>query len=256
MKRCEILIIALLAAALLTLTAACNKSGEAKGPSISSAPFGQTAEGQAVELYTLKNSRGTTVRITPWGGVVTSIIVPDRSGTMGDVVHGFDELAGYTDAVPYFGALIGRYGNRIAKGAFELDGTVYTLPVNNGANHLHGGPKGFDKVLMPASLFFSSIPAFGMAVTLLVIFGVNMKVAPISGGYAFDMIPNLSWRFIGSVISHYQLPFWSIVLVAIGGQAVGMRSMSIYELNSDYVKFSRFMGIKDRKIVGQQAYFR
>ena len=159
MKRCEILIIALLAAALLTLTAACNKSGEAKGPSISSAPFGQTAEGQAVELYTLKNSRGTTVRITPWGGVVTSIIVPDRSGTMGDVVHGFDELAGYTDAVPYFGALIGRYGNRIAKGAFELDGTVYTLPVNNGANHLHGGPKGFDKVLWTAGPIEAGKPA-------------------------------------------------------------------------------------------------
>ena len=96
--------------------------------------------------------------------------------------------------------------------------------------------KGFDKVLLPIALFLSNVPAFGMAVTLLVIFAVKLKVAPIAGGYAFDMIPNMSWRFIKSVISHYQLPFWSIVLVSIGGQAIGMRSMSIYELNADYVK--------------------
>ncbi|HPF87723.1 MAG TPA: ABC transporter permease [Candidatus Limiplasma sp.] len=109
--------------------------------------------------------------------------------------------------------------------------------------------KGFDKVLMPVSLFFSSIPAFGMAVILLVVFAVNLQIAPVSGGYGFDMIPNLSWKFIVSVIQHYQLPFWSIVLIAIGGQAIGMRSMSIYELNADYVKYARFLGIKDRKIV-------
>ena len=110
--------------------------------------------------------------------------------------------------------------------------------------------KGFDKVLLPVSLFLSNVPAFGMAVVMLVIFGVNLKIAPIAGGYAFDMIPHLSWDFVKSVISHYQLPFWSIVLVSIGGQAVGMRSMSIYELNADYVKYARFLGIKDSKIVG------
>ena len=110
--------------------------------------------------------------------------------------------------------------------------------------------KGFDKVLMPFSLLISNIPAFGMAVILLVLFAVNLKIAPISGGYAFDMIPNFSWKFVKSIITHYQLPFWSIVLISIGGQAVGMRSMSIYELNADYVKYARFLGIKDRKIVG------
>ncbi len=110
--------------------------------------------------------------------------------------------------------------------------------------------KGFDKVLMPLSLLISNIPAFGMAVILLVLFAVNLKIAPISGGYAFDMIPNFSWKFVKSIITHYQLPFWSIVLISIGGQAVGMRSMSIYELNADYVKYARFLGIKDRKIVG------
>ena len=110
--------------------------------------------------------------------------------------------------------------------------------------------KGFDKVLLPIALFLSNIPAFGMAVILLVLFAVKWKIAPTSGGYNFDMIPNFSWRFVQSVIAHYQLPFWSIVLISIGGQAVGMRSMSIYELNADYVKYARFLGIKDSKIVG------
>lgn len=109
---------------------------------------------------------------------------------------------------------------------------------------------GFDKVLMPVAIFVSNFPAFGMAIVLLVIFAVNLNWFPTSGGYGFDMIPSFSWKFIWSAIVHYQLPFWSIVLIAIGGQAIGMRSMSIYELNADYVKYSRFMGIKDRKIVG------
>lgn len=110
--------------------------------------------------------------------------------------------------------------------------------------------KGFDKIIMPVSIFASNLPAFGMAVVLLVIFGVQLKWFPTSGGYGFDLIPNFSWNFIKSVIVHYQLPFWSIVLIAIGGQAIGMRSMAIYELNADYVKFARFLGIKDRKIIG------
>ncbi len=110
--------------------------------------------------------------------------------------------------------------------------------------------KGFDKVIMPISIFVSNFPAFGMAVILMVIFGVKLRWFPTSGGYGFDLIPDFSWKFIWSVIVHYQLPFWSIVTIAIGGQAIGMRSMSIYELNADYVKYSRFMGIKDNKIVG------
>lgn len=110
--------------------------------------------------------------------------------------------------------------------------------------------KGFDKVLMPVSLFMSCVPAFGMAVIMLGIFALKLKVAPIAGGYGFDLIPNFSWTFVRSVIAHYQLPFWSIVIISVGGQAIGMRSMSIYELNADYVKYSRFLGVKDSKIVG------
>ena len=108
----------------------------------------------------------------------------------------------------------------------------------------------FDKVILPAFLFISNVPAFGMAVVLLTIFGVTLGWAPTSGAYGYALIPNMSWTFVKSVFAHYQLPFWAIVLTTIGGQAIGMRSMSIYELNADYVKYSRFLGIKDRKIVG------
>jgi peptide/nickel transport system permease protein len=110
--------------------------------------------------------------------------------------------------------------------------------------------KGFDKGLLPVMLFLSGIPAFGMAIILLTVFAINLGVFPVQGGFAHGMIPHFSWTFFASIFRHYHLPFWSIVLIAIGGQAIGMRSMSIYELNADYVKYSRYMGIKDRKIVG------
>jgi peptide/nickel transport system permease protein len=107
----------------------------------------------------------------------------------------------------------------------------------------------FDKGVFPFFLFLSNIPAFGLAIVMLYIFGIKLRIAPIGGSYAANLIPAASLNFISSVISHYQMPFWSIVLVAIGGQAIGMRSMSIYELNADYVKYSRFLGIKDSVIV-------
>lgn len=107
----------------------------------------------------------------------------------------------------------------------------------------------WDEVILPVSLFLANMPAFAMAILLQFFFGVYLKWFPTSLGYGFNMTPNMSFSFIGSIIQHYQLPFWSIVLITIGGQAIGMRSMSIYELNADYVKYSRFLGIKDRKIV-------
>lgn len=108
----------------------------------------------------------------------------------------------------------------------------------------------YDKGILPTFLFLSNVPAFGMAIILLFTFAVNLGWFPTSGGYGFQLIPNISWTFLKSIFYHYQLPFWSIVLITIGGQAIGMRSMSIYELNADYVKYSRFLGIKDRKITG------
>jgi aldose 1-epimerase len=112
--------------------------------------FGKTAEGQDVDLYTLVNSRGVEAKITNYGGIVTSLKVPDRSGKLADIVLGFDNLDAYLKGHPYFGAIIGRYGNRIAKGRFSLNGVEYKLAVNNGENHLHGGIKGFDKVVWSA----------------------------------------------------------------------------------------------------------
>ena len=110
--------------------------------------------------------------------------------------------------------------------------------------------RGFDKAVMPFFMFISNVPAFGMAIVLLWVFAIQLRIAPVGGGYGFDMTPALSLPFIRSLLVHYQLPFWTIVFITIGGQAIGMRSMSIYELNADYVKYARFLGIKDRKIVG------
>ncbi len=119
--------------------------------------FGQTKglkglikAGQSTSLYTLTNARGMKVSITSYGGIVTSISVPDRRGNMGDVVLGFNNVGAYEKDSPYFGALIGRFGNRIAKGRFSLDGKTYKLATNNGPNHLHGGKVGFDKKIWKA----------------------------------------------------------------------------------------------------------
>ena len=123
--------------------------------SIQKESFGKTKDGTELQLFTLRNENGMQVKITNYGGTVTSIVTPDKNGKPGDVVLGFDQGEGYmSDAYlksgPYFGALIGRYGNRIAKGKFTLDGKQYTLAQNNGENHLHGGVKGFDKVVWRA----------------------------------------------------------------------------------------------------------
>ncbi|MCI0490666.1 MAG: galactose mutarotase [Blastocatellia bacterium] len=119
-------------------------------PKIEKQPFGKTSDGQAVDLYTLTNTGGVEVKITNYGGTVVSLKVPDRNGHKADVVLGHDNLDGYMTNNPYFGSIIGRYGNRIGKGRFSLNGQEYTLAKNNGENHLHGGIKGFDKVVWEA----------------------------------------------------------------------------------------------------------
>ena len=122
-----------------------NTNLGSNGMSIQVAQFGKTADGQEVSIYTLRNANGMEARIINFGGIIQSLKVPDRGGAMADVVLGFDNLDGYLGAHPYFGAVIGRYGNRIAKGKFTLDGNEYSLAQNDGANALHGGVKGFDK---------------------------------------------------------------------------------------------------------------
>ncbi|PYP49491.1 MAG: galactose-1-epimerase, partial [Gemmatimonadetes bacterium] len=125
------------------------------GHELTPAPFGRTSEGQAVELFTLTNIHGIEVRLTNYGGIITSLKTPDRSGRFDDIVLGYDSLSGYLHDSPYFGAIVGRYGNRIARGRFTLDGTIYRLAVNNGPNSLHGGLRGFDKVVWNANPFRS-----------------------------------------------------------------------------------------------------
>jgi aldose 1-epimerase len=119
---------------------------------ITRAPFGTLPDGAQVSQFTLTNAAGMIVKILDFGGIITQIHVPDRAGRFADVALGFDTLEPYLKDSPYFGALIGRYGNRIAKGRFTLDGKTYQLPVNNGENHLHGGEPGFDKVLWQAAI--------------------------------------------------------------------------------------------------------
>lgn len=135
-------------AALAVLSSCSSPRPEpARTVKIRKQPFGQTRNGEPVELYTLTNSNGVETSITNYGGRVVTLKVPDRAGKFADVVLGFDSLDPYLGNSPYFGALIGRYGNRIGKARFTLDGKEYKLAANNGPNALHGGVVGFDKVL-------------------------------------------------------------------------------------------------------------
>jgi aldose 1-epimerase len=149
-------LILLTAAGLGTATfvgcATMSKSTASSIDTITKAPFGKTPDGTPVEIYTLRNAKGAEARIMTYGGIVQKLTMPDKNGNYADIVLGFDTLDGYTrpayvNACPYFGALIGRYGNRIGGAKFTLEGKTYTLPANDHGNTLHGGPKGFDKVV-------------------------------------------------------------------------------------------------------------
>lgn len=130
---------------------ACTESMPEKTATITQQPFGKTTDGKSVDLYTLTNTNDMVVTIANYGATVVSIQVPDKKGTLGEVTLGYDNLDGYLEKGSYFGAIVGRYGNRIAKGEFTLNDATYTLATNNGVNHLHGGNKGFDKVVWEAS---------------------------------------------------------------------------------------------------------
>lgn len=131
----------------------CGVCGIEKGVgmSIERESFGKTSVGHNVDIFTLVNAKGMRARITNYGGTIVSLETPDRDGTMADICLGFDNLDEYLAGCPYFGAIVGRYGNRIAGGKFTVDGVEYSLPLNNGPNSLHGGLKGFDKVVWDAA---------------------------------------------------------------------------------------------------------
>lgn len=154
MNRCQSLLLGLIVA--LAAGCYCTKSG-GKAMNIKSQPFGATKDGKAATLYTLRNANGIEARITNYGGIIVNLTAPDRNGQFADVVLGYDNLAGYLAKTPYFGCIVGRYGNRIANGKFVLDGQTYCLATNNGVNALHGGIVGFDKVLWQARPFESAI---------------------------------------------------------------------------------------------------
>ena len=145
-------VVLLFTIATAVLTACENGSKQTNQPmneKITKESWGE-ADGKPVDLYTLTNANGVQVKITTYGGIVTSWVTPDKTGNKSNVVLGFDSLSGYLAKPPYFGAIIGRYGNRIAKGTFKIDTTTYQLATNNGENHLHGGNKGYDKVVWDA----------------------------------------------------------------------------------------------------------
>ncbi|HUN65284.1 MAG TPA: aldose epimerase family protein [Bacteroidota bacterium] len=135
---------------LIARTAPMNLQTATRTPSVRKEPFGRLPDGTAVDLYTMTASSGMEARVMTYGGIIVSLRVPDRQGNLDDVVLGFDSLRQYVEDSPYFGAIVGRYGNRIAKGSFTLNGKTYRLAVNNGKNHLHGGLRGFDKAVWNA----------------------------------------------------------------------------------------------------------
>jgi aldose 1-epimerase len=149
--------------ATLPIVACAVGSHSSPPAAIQHAPWGSVAPGEPAGLFILRNAHGVEVQLTNYGGIITSIKTPDRAGRFADIVLGYDSLAGYLRASPYFGAIVGRYANRIARGRFTLDGTTYTLAVNNGPNSLHGGRRGFDKVVWTAQSFENQA---GQGVTL------------------------------------------------------------------------------------------
>ena len=139
--------------ACLTQACATKETSEVKTElktDVKKQAYGKTPEGAEVELYTLTNANGMQAGIINYGGTVVSLTAPDRNGKYADVVLGMDDLAGYAKATAFFGALIGRYGNRIGHAEFKLDGNTYKLPANDNGNTLHGGPAGFDKTVWSA----------------------------------------------------------------------------------------------------------
>lgn len=124
----------------------CGADRQTRGKaSMKKESFGRLPDGTAVDLYTLTNANGVEARIMTYGGIIVSLKTPDRTGNLGDITHGYDSLDGYLEKNPFFGSLVGRYGNRIGQGRFSLNGVTYELAQNNGRNHLHGGRVGFDK---------------------------------------------------------------------------------------------------------------
>src|SRR5438105_13721939 len=153
-------------------------------PTVTRAPYGRLPDGRAVDVFTLANPSGVVVRAMTYGAIITAVRTPDRAGHLDDIALGFDSLAGYLGEHPYFGALVGRYANRIARGQFTLDGVTYHLALNNGPNSLHGGRRGFDKVLWTGE----SVPGPNAA-------GVSLRYTSVDGeeGYPGTLAAHVTY---------------------------------------------------------------
>jgi len=185
------------AVALAVLVAGCQRPEASEAPSVMRRHFGNLPDGREVYAFTLDNGRGIRLEAITYGGIIVTLQTPDRTGQPGDIVLGYDDLAGYLAETPYFGAIIGRYGNRIGNAEFALDGQRYRLAANNGPNHLHGGVMGFDKVLWAASPF-----ARGDSI------GVVFRYTSPDGeeGYPGDLAATVTYTLTadGSLVFDYQ----------------------------------------------------
>jgi aldose 1-epimerase len=222
-----------------------SKHGSAGGLSITKEPFGSLPDGTAVDRYTLTNARGMTVRILTYGGIIQELSVPDRNGDVENVTLGFADLAGYLspeyeEQNPYFGSIIGRYGNRIGGARFTLDGTTYTLDANNGPNHLHGGVRGFDRFVWDAEV----VPGVGVRLSRLSVEGegcVNPPVActgypgnlRVSVLFSLDNDNRLSFKYTATtdkptVVNLTNHSYWNLA-----GEGSGTIENHLLKLNAD-----------------------
>src|SRR5689334_17067083 len=147
-------VLVIVATTTLAGCAVRHRVDTATPPNVTRAEFGRLPDGRVVDVFTLTNGHGIEVRVITYGAIITVVRTPDRTGHVDDIALGFESLAGYLGEHPYFGAVVGRYANRIAHGQFSLDGVTYRLALNNGPNSLHGGLRGFDKALWSAEAFF------------------------------------------------------------------------------------------------------
>lgn len=152
----------LLCSLVMVLSLVSCKSNNKGKTMVDKTVFGKLADGSEVYAYTIKNANGMEAKIINYGATVVSLTAPDKNGKFADVVLGYDNVKGYVDGTAYFGAIVGRYGNRIAKGKFKLDGKEYKLATNNGENHLHGGVIGFNKVLWEVAGYWADVTNAGV----------------------------------------------------------------------------------------------
>jgi len=209
-------------------------AGGVLAPHITEQPFGAVG-GQPVALYTLTNARGMEVRIMTYGGVIQSIKVPDRNGQLADVVLGFANVADYVKSSPYFGAIIGRYGNRIAKGTFTLDGKTYHLPINNGVNSLHGGTTGFDKQIWHATAL-PGTTSVGLKLTYTSPNGSNgyPGTLPVAVTYTLTDDNALHIHYLATTDAPTVLNLTNHSYFNLAGEGTGTVYNQILQLNADH----------------------